>query len=267
MTDVQFLNAVALGQITPGPVVHTVAVVGYAAAGLVGGLLAALVAFAPSFSFILLGAERFDRLRANRACARFLDGAGPAAIGAIAGAAVPLALALSRAVAVRRPRRGGLVLLLRRGVVLTLHPRRRRRAPSPAPWARPYRAEPALSATSSPCKARSRRMSEGRQKRGFCPATLVVELSAVRAGSPSAGRGYDVVAAGRLRREMGGINSAGGDQDHANDHEDRHDHADQSDHDIERHQRSRPITIPKTLRRRGSMAPKGRRTRLPGDCR
>ncbi len=49
MTDAQFLNAVALGQITPGPVVQTVAVVGYAAAGIGGALLAALVAFSPSF--------------------------------------------------------------------------------------------------------------------------------------------------------------------------------------------------------------------------
>ncbi len=57
MTAGQFLNAVALGQITPGPVVQTVAAVGYAAAGLVGGLLAAAVAFAPSFGFILLGAS------------------------------------------------------------------------------------------------------------------------------------------------------------------------------------------------------------------
>ena len=65
MTAAQFLNAVALGQVTPGPVVHTVAVVGYAAAGVGGGLLAALVAFAPSFAFVLLGADRFDRLRAN----------------------------------------------------------------------------------------------------------------------------------------------------------------------------------------------------------
>ena len=47
MTGAQFLSAVALGQITPGPVVQTVAVVGYAAAGLGGGLIAALVAFAP----------------------------------------------------------------------------------------------------------------------------------------------------------------------------------------------------------------------------
>jgi chromate transporter len=94
MTDAQFLNAVALGQVTPGPVVHTVAAVGYAAAGVGGGLLAAAVAFAPSFSFILIGAERFDRLRANAGVRGFLDGAGPAAIGAIAGAAVPLARAL-----------------------------------------------------------------------------------------------------------------------------------------------------------------------------
>ena len=63
MTDAQFLNAVALGQITPGPVVHTVAVLGYAAAGIGGGLLAAAVAFAPSFSFILIGAERFIHFR------------------------------------------------------------------------------------------------------------------------------------------------------------------------------------------------------------
>ncbi len=60
MTGAQFLNAVALGQITPGPVVQTVAVVGYAAAGLVGGILASRVAFSPSFAFILLGADRFD---------------------------------------------------------------------------------------------------------------------------------------------------------------------------------------------------------------
>lgn len=94
MTDGDFLNAVALGQATPGPVVQTVAVVGYAAAGVGGAILAAVVAFAPSFWFIALGAERFDRLRTNPRPRAFLDGAGPAAIGAILGSAVPLALAL-----------------------------------------------------------------------------------------------------------------------------------------------------------------------------
>jgi chromate transporter len=94
MTNSQFLNAVALGQITPGPVVATVAAIGYAAHGLAGGLLAATIAFAPSFSFILLAGRRFERLRQNTSQRAFLDGAGPAAIGAILGAAITLAAAL-----------------------------------------------------------------------------------------------------------------------------------------------------------------------------
>jgi chromate transporter len=96
MSSAQFLDAVALGQITPGPVVQTVAVVGYAAAGLGGGLLAALVAFAPSFVFVIAGGPHFDRLRRNARAQAFLSGAGAAAIGAIAGVALPLALALSQ---------------------------------------------------------------------------------------------------------------------------------------------------------------------------
>ncbi len=121
MTNAQFLNAVALGQITPGPVVQTVAVVGYAAAGLAGGLLASLVAFTPSFVFVLVGGPRFDQIRGDRRARAFLDGAGPAAIGAILGSAVTLARALAHPwqYAVLA---AALVLLLplRRGVVLTL---------------------------------------------------------------------------------------------------------------------------------------------------
>ena len=121
MTGTQFLNAVALGQVTPGPVVQTVAVVGYAAAGLVGGILASVVAFSPSFAFILLGGQRFDLIRGDRRARAFLGGAGPAAIGAIFGSAIPLTRALSHAwqYAVLA---GALLLLLllRRGVVLTL---------------------------------------------------------------------------------------------------------------------------------------------------
>jgi chromate transporter len=94
MTGAQFLSAVALGQVTPGPVVQTVAVVGYAAAGVPGGLLASLVAFAPSFAFVLLGAPHFAALRRNAAVQAFLTGAGPAAIGAIAGSTIPLGLDL-----------------------------------------------------------------------------------------------------------------------------------------------------------------------------
>ena len=121
MTSTEFLNAVALGQVTPGPVTQTVAVVGYAAYGIAGGLLAALVAFAPSFVFVLLGARRFDTIRHNRTMRAFLAGAGPAAIGAIVGVAIPLALALDEwwqfgvlvAAAVS-------LFVFRRGVVATL---------------------------------------------------------------------------------------------------------------------------------------------------
>jgi chromate transporter len=121
MTGAQFLSVVALGQVTPGPVVLTVAAVGYAAAGIGGGLLAALVAFAPSFVFVIAGGPRFGRIRSSARVQSFLTGAGPAAIGAIAGAAVPLGLQLSHvwqaAVLIAA---AGWLLVLRRGTVPAL---------------------------------------------------------------------------------------------------------------------------------------------------
>jgi chromate transporter len=121
MTSAQFLNAVALGQVTPGPVVQTVAVVGYAAAKWGGGFLAALIAFAPSFCFVLVGGAHFDRMRASATARAFLAGAGPASIGAIAGAAVPLGLALAHLWQAGVLGAALLWLLVRRGnVVLAL---------------------------------------------------------------------------------------------------------------------------------------------------
>lgn len=121
MTAPEFLNAVALGQVSPGPVVATVAAVGYAAHGILGGLLASAVAFAPSFVFVLVAGGRFDQIRGSRSAQAFIDGAGPAAVGAILGAAVPLALGLRHGwqVAVLA---GAAVALLaaKRGVVETL---------------------------------------------------------------------------------------------------------------------------------------------------
>jgi chromate transporter len=121
MTGTQFLNAVALGQVTPGPVVQTVAVVGYAAGGIGGGLLAAAIAFAPSFAFVLLGGRHFDQIRANDSVESFLTGAGPAVIGAIAGSAIPLGLSFSHLWQIP-VLAGALVWLfiLRRGVVSAL---------------------------------------------------------------------------------------------------------------------------------------------------
>lgn len=121
LTDGEFASAVALGQITPGPVVHTVAAVGYGAHGLAGALAAAAVAFLPSFAFIAAGADRFERLIRNVRAQSFMAGAGPAAIGGILGSAIPLAMSASElwqwlvlAAA------AALLLLLRRGVVSTL---------------------------------------------------------------------------------------------------------------------------------------------------
>jgi len=121
MTGAQFLNAVALGQITPGPVVATVAAVGYAAHGIAGGILAAVVAFTPSFAFILISGRHFDRLRYDPEPRAFLDGAGPTAIGAILGAAITLAAALREGWQFGVLAVAALALLvLSRGVVQTL---------------------------------------------------------------------------------------------------------------------------------------------------
>ncbi len=92
MSGAQFLNAVALGQVTPGPVVLTVAAIGYGARGLSGAGLATLVAFTPSFVFVLAGARHFERLRTNQSVLAFLAGAGPSVIGAIGASAISLGL-------------------------------------------------------------------------------------------------------------------------------------------------------------------------------
>jgi chromate transporter len=110
-----------IGQITPGPVVATIAAVGYAAHGLTGGIMAAAIAFAPSFCFVLLAGRRFDHLRELPGPRAFLDGAGPAAIGAIAGAAITLAAILTEAWQFAVLAAALIALLaLRRGVVTTL---------------------------------------------------------------------------------------------------------------------------------------------------
>jgi chromate transporter len=84
-------------------------------------LLAAVIAFAPSFTFVLAGASRFDTLRGNARVRAFLDGAGPAAIGAILGSSVLLAAALSETWQWAVLAGAAVVLLVaRRGVVLTL---------------------------------------------------------------------------------------------------------------------------------------------------
>ncbi len=121
MSSAHFLNAVALGQVTPGPVVATVAAVGYAAHGVLGAVLAAVVAFTPSFIAVMIGGPRFRQIRGSARAQAFLDGAGPAAIGAILGSAIPLSGALRHGWQIPVLAGAAVALLLaRRGVVETL---------------------------------------------------------------------------------------------------------------------------------------------------
>jgi chromate transporter len=79
------------------------------------------VAFSPSFLFILLGGPRFERLRSNSGPRAFLDGAGPAAIGAIIGAAITLTTSLTESWQFAILAAAAVALLaLKRGVVQTL---------------------------------------------------------------------------------------------------------------------------------------------------
>jgi chromate transporter len=86
----QFLDAVAVAMITPGPVVITVAFVGYLAAGPLGGALAALGTFLPCWLFVVVPAGWFRRNANNRHLRAIVDGLTSAATGAIAGAAFVL---------------------------------------------------------------------------------------------------------------------------------------------------------------------------------
>jgi len=90
LTERQFIDAVAVSMITPGPVVITVAFIGYLVAGLPGAVLAAIGVFLPVYVIVVLVAPHFHRVAKNRQVKAFVDGVTAAATGAIAGAAVIL---------------------------------------------------------------------------------------------------------------------------------------------------------------------------------
>lgn len=91
LTPAEFLDGVAIGQFTPGPVVLTAAFIGYKVAGVLGALTATVAIFAPSFGFILLAAPVLLRVRRNAWVKGSLQAITPTALGAIAAAAIPLA--------------------------------------------------------------------------------------------------------------------------------------------------------------------------------
>ena len=86
LTDKQFLDAVAVAMITPGPVVITVAFIGYLVAGLGGAVAAGIGVFLPVYLFVVVPYPWFDRWSANPQVKAFVKGVTAAAAGAIAGA-------------------------------------------------------------------------------------------------------------------------------------------------------------------------------------
>jgi chromate transporter len=91
LTDRQFVDAVAVAMITPGPVVITVAFIGYLVAGLAGATAAALGIFLPVYLIVVLLAPSYKRWAKNPQLNAFVRGVTAAATGAIAGAVVVLA--------------------------------------------------------------------------------------------------------------------------------------------------------------------------------
>jgi chromate transporter len=90
LTERQFLDAVAVAMITPGPVVITVAFIGYLVGGPIGATLAAIGVFLPCYLFVIIPARYFRRAAQDPRVKAFVDGVTAAATGAIAGAAFVL---------------------------------------------------------------------------------------------------------------------------------------------------------------------------------
>lgn len=90
LTERQFLDAVAVAMITPGPVVITSGFIGYLVAGPLGAFAATLAIFLPPYLLVVFGAPYYRRFAKNRQVKAFVQGVTTAAVGAIAGAAIIL---------------------------------------------------------------------------------------------------------------------------------------------------------------------------------
>jgi len=93
LTDRQLLDAIAVGQFTPGPVFTTATFIGYVLAGSVGALLATVAIFLPSFVFVAASRPLLPRLRRSRWAGAFLDGVNVAAVALMAAVTWQLARA------------------------------------------------------------------------------------------------------------------------------------------------------------------------------
>lgn len=83
LTQQEFLDAVTLGQITPGPIIISATFIGYRACGFLGALVATVSVILPSFIMICLATKAIEKFRKNRTLADFLRGARVAVIGMV----------------------------------------------------------------------------------------------------------------------------------------------------------------------------------------
>ncbi len=91
LTEQQFVDAVAVAMITPGPVVITVGFIGYLVAGFPGASVAALATFLPCYLFTVIPAPYFKKIAGNRSIKAFVDGITAAVVGALVGAVILIA--------------------------------------------------------------------------------------------------------------------------------------------------------------------------------
>lgn len=91
LTEQEFLDAVAVAMITPGPVVITVGFIGFLVAGLPGALVAAAATFLPCYLITILCAPYFKRIAQNRSIKAFVEGITAAVVGALLGAVIVIA--------------------------------------------------------------------------------------------------------------------------------------------------------------------------------
>jgi chromate transporter len=91
LTEQEFLDAVAVAMITPGPVVITVGFIGYLVAGFPGAVVAALATFLPCYLLTVIPAPYFNKIAKNKSVKTFVDGITAAVFGALAGAVIVIA--------------------------------------------------------------------------------------------------------------------------------------------------------------------------------
>ena len=91
LTETQFVDAVAVAMITPGPVVITVGFIGYLIAGLPGAVVASLATFLPCYLFTVIPAPYFSKIAKNKAIKSFVEGITAAVVGALMGSVIVIA--------------------------------------------------------------------------------------------------------------------------------------------------------------------------------